>query len=162
MTKVSVTPVAQAIPFDNTTGGFTATDVQAAIIEAKSDAVNLPRYSIVTTFNGSVSNNQWLGYGNLLPGDQVPILIPVRSRLKELTFSSAGDGTVDGRLDLYKNGLLVGDIFYQGSFVNENKKTFSNIDQLFEAGDTLVGRWVDQGDNPSDAAIVYFFQVEET
>lgn len=162
MTKVSITPVAQSIPFDNATGGFDATDVQAAILEAKSDAVNLPRYSIVTTFNGNVSNNQWLGYDNLLPGDQVPILIPLRSRLKELTFSCAGDDKVDGRLDLYRNGLLVGDIFFQGSFVNENQKTFSGINQLFDTNDTLVGRWVDQGDNPGDAAIVYFFQVEET
>jgi hypothetical protein len=33
---ISITPVAKAIPFDNSTNGFIASDVQAAIEEVKS------------------------------------------------------------------------------------------------------------------------------
>ena len=39
--KVEVTPVAASVPFDNSTNGFSSTDVQAAIEEAKSSSSGL-------------------------------------------------------------------------------------------------------------------------
>lgn len=157
---VRSTPVAQAIPFDNTSAtGFTSDNVQDAIAEAKSDAIALPRYTIVTVFNGTVSNSQWLGYSNLLPGDDTPILVPTKARLREVTFANS-NSAVDGTLNLYKNGLASGNIFDGLNIVNQQNVSFS-VDELFQAGDVLRGRWVDTGTNPSDAAIVYFFQIEE-
>lgn len=156
---VRATPVAKAVPFDNTSTTFTSTDVNDAIIEAKSIAVNLPRYAVVTTFNGTVSNNQWLGYDNLLPGDTVPIIVPIAGVLKELTFSNANSG-VSGNLEVYKNGTAAGNIVATLSVSSEQSKIFTPI-ITFAEGDALRCRWEDTGTNPSDLALVYYFQATE-
>jgi len=152
-------PVSQAVPFDNASNGFTATDAQAAIEEARDTAIAKPRFSIVTTFNGVVSNNQWLGYDNLVPGNSVPIVIPIACTLREISFAFA-NSNVDGQFDLYKNGLLAGDIVHSTTFTNENVyKITSGLTVALLAGDLLRGRWVDGGDNPADMVIVYFPQI---
>lgn len=150
--------------FNNSSNGFTATNTQNAIEEAKTSAPGKARASIICTFNGTVGNNNWLGYSELIPGDQVPILIPWNAVLKEMTviYQNAflGSPSIDGRLDLYKNGTAGGNIVYQVSFVNDNNGGvfFPNIS--FTAGDQMRARWVDQGDNPSDMVICYFFLLE--
>lgn len=160
MTKVRTTPVAKSIPFDSSgPGNFSSTDVEAAIKEAKSDAINLPRYTIVTVFNGTVSNNDWLGYSNLLPGDATPIIVPEKAALKEVTFANGNSG-VDGKINLYKNGTAAGNIFNTLIITNGKEASFI-VEEVFQAGDTLRGRWEDDGTNPQDAAIVYFFQLQE-
>lgn len=159
MSKVNSTPVAKAIPFDKTGTSFTSDDAEAAIIEAKNIATSLPRFTVVTTFNGTVSNGDWLGYSNLIPGDVVPILIPVKCTLKEVTFFN--NNTTTGRLDLYYNGTSTGDIFNNLQLTSSPSGFKTTFTQLFNPGDTLRGRWVDQGTNPNDAVIVYFFQVAE-
>lgn len=146
--------------FDNSSNGFAATNVQAAIEEAKTTAVSKVRFTIVTAFNGTVGANQWLGYDQLLPGDTVPIVLPVACRLKEISVSFAG-ANVDGRIDLYKNGILAGNIINNTlTFTNANvKKVFTGLSHDFASGDELRGRWIDTGDNPNDMAVVYFFEV---
>jgi len=150
--------------------GFTSQNTQYAIEEAKSSAISAARFTIVTFFNGTIGNNNWLGFSEVIPGNQVPIRLPVKCRLKEIQFSYAqssllgipiGSEQVDGRFDLYKNGLTSpGDVVFQGSFANDaGGKYFTNVNVDFNPGDFMVGRWVDQGDNPSDMAIVYFFEV---
>lgn len=47
----SVTPVAESIPFDNSTNGFTADNVQAAIEEAKGGSTSI--FSILTHFRNA-------------------------------------------------------------------------------------------------------------
>jgi hypothetical protein len=147
--------------FDNSSNGFTATNTQAAIEESKASAPGKARASIVCTFNGTIGNNNWLGYSELIPGDQVPILIPWNCILKELTvvYQNAflGSPSIDGRLDLYKNGTAGGNIVHQITFTNDNDGGIFTPDISFNAGDQLRGRWVDQGDNPADMVICYFF-----
>lgn len=159
MTKVKVSPVARAIPFDGTGTTFTSTDTQSAIVEAKNIAVGLPRYTLLGVFNGIVSDGNWLSYSNLVPGDTVPILIPVKCSLKEVTFYNINSAS--GRLDFYRNGTLAENIFDSLSITNSTSGTKANFTQIFNLGDTLRARWVDLGTNPNDAVIVYFFQVEE-
>jgi hypothetical protein len=144
--------VARAIPFDNTGNGFTATECQAAIVEASRKA----RASITTTFDGNIGNNQWLGYTHLIPGDTVPIRIPWNCTLLEITMSWVG-AAVDGSFVLYKNGIGPGNIINTQVFTNQNGGANLTPNLSFVAGDLLRGRWVDSGDNPSDLAIVYFF-----
>lgn len=150
--------------------GFTSQNTQEAIEEAKNLAIAASRFAITTFFNGTIGNNNWLGFSEVIPGNQVPIRLPIKCRLKEIQFSYAqssllgiplGSEQVDGRFDLYKNGLTSpDDVVFQGSFVNQaGGKYFTNVNVDFVAGDFMVGRWVDQGDNPSDMAIVYFFEV---
>lgn len=159
--------------FDNDSNGFSSTNTQQAIEEAKAVAVALPRFSITTNFNGTIGNNQWLGYNELLPGNQVPIVIPIKCRLKEITFSWSSTislvggivtitAAVDGRYELYKNGLTAGQKVFERTFSNAGAGGISSsININFEARDIMVGKWVDLGDNPSDAAICYFFEVLE-
>ena len=48
-------------------GRWTDSDnVKDAISEAKSDAVALPRFSIIANHNGTLGNGQLVGYSNLL------------------------------------------------------------------------------------------------
>lgn len=156
--KFTKSPHAAHIPFEDVS--FSSTITQDAIVEAKNTAVSLPRFTIVTTFNGTIGNGQWLGYDNLLPGDTIPIVIPVKSILKEITFSYAGSN-IDGRYDLYKNGTAGGNIVFNQQFTNANSPTVAtSVNLSLLAGDTIRGRWVDQGDNPNDLAIVYVFQAD--
>lgn len=163
--------VAHEYWFDNSSNGFISTHTQAAIEEAKSSAILKPRFSIVTTFNGTVGNNNWLGYSELIPGNEVPIRVPLNSKLKEITVSykntdllgiPTGSNLIDGRLQVFKNGLTdPTDIVHTETFTNQaNGKIIAGLNISFAAGDYLVSRWKDDGDNPSDMAIVYFFQVE--
>ena len=54
---------AAAVPFDNETNGFTATDVQAAIEEAKLTG-GVARYAVPLIYNGTVGDNAWITYSN--------------------------------------------------------------------------------------------------
>lgn len=167
---VFMSPTAKSTPFDNSTNGYASTNVQDAIEEGVTTAIQKPRFSITTVFNGTVGNNDWLGYDNLIPGDQVPIRVPLNCILKEITMYykntallgiPTGSNLIDGRLQVYKNGLTdPTNIIHTETFTNQaDGKTISNLNVSFSAGDFIVCRWKDDGDNPSDAAIVYFFQV---
>lgn len=145
--------------FDNTSNGFTASNVQTAIEEAKTSAPGKARASITCTFNGVIGANQWLGYNELLPGNTVPIRIPWDCTLKEVTVSYASGTAVDGQIRIYKNGTAAGNIVYTETFTNQNDGKNFSPNLSFVSGDTLRGRWVDTGDNPNDMAIVYFFQL---
>lgn len=144
--------------FDNTSNGFTATNVQTGIEEAKNTATGLPRFTIVTSFNGTVSNNQWLGYNELIPGNVTPIVVPVKCKLTEISVSFNGS-SVDGRLDVYKNGTNPGDIVVNTfTFTNVNtSQTVTGLNVSLNPGDNIRGRWIDSGENPSDMAVVYYF-----
>lgn len=161
---------AEKISFNNASNGFESENAQAAIEEARQTATSLSRFGITTTFNSTVGNNQWLGYSELLPGNTTPIIIPRNCKLKEITFSWSSTITillglvtlssdVDGTFNLYKNGTSSGDIIWSKVFSNASGGAVSpNIDINLNAGDFIIGRWVDQGSNPSDMAICYFFQ----
>lgn len=149
--------VARGTPFDNSSNGFTATQVQAAIEEAKTSAPGKARASITTIFNAAISNNQWLGFSDQLPGDTVPIRIPWNCVMTEVAVSWVGTA-VDGQLKFFKNGLVdPTNVVFTRTFTNVNggEVFFPNIS--FAANDQYRGRWIDTGDNPSDMAIVYFF-----
>lgn len=146
--------------FDNSDNGFAATTTQAAIEESKNTAPGKARASVTCTFNGTISNNNWLGYNEVLPGNQVPILIPFNCILKEMSviYSNA---SIDGKLRLYKNGTGYGNIVYTAQFTDDNDGGIFTPNVVFSAGDQLRGRWVDEGSNPVDMAIVYFFLITD-
>jgi len=156
---------AEDIVFNNTSNGYTATEVQSAIEESFNSAILKPRFSIVTTFNGT-TGNEYLGYSELIPGDKTPIRIPLNSVLKEITVAYRdtllGSASIDGTYRLYKNGLSnPGDVVHTEVFSNQNNgKLITGLNISFNANDYMVGQWVDQGSNPKDMVIVYFFQVQ--
>jgi hypothetical protein len=153
-------PVAAAVPFSNAINGFTATESQAAIEEAKNTAPGKARVAITTTFNGTVGANQWLGYNELLPGNQVPILLPFACTLKEVSVTWVG-AAVDGQIKFFKNGTTdPTNVIHTQTFTNQSDGGYFTVNQAFAAGDSVRGRWIDQGDNPSDMALVYFFLLD--
>lgn len=163
MSNISKSPVARSIPFDTSENlwPLTPKNTQEAIEYARNNAVATVRFCIVTTFNGTMGSNQWLGYNELMPGNAVPIVLPMNCILKEISTSYNG-AAVDGRLDLYKNGITSGELIDNTTFTYTNqasRKTFTGLNYSFAAGDQLRMRWIDLGDNPSDFALVYFFEV---
>jgi hypothetical protein len=164
--------VAKSIPFDTTDNNFGSPSVQEAIIEAKNKAISVSRFTITGIFNGTIGNNNWLGYSEVLPGNQVPIRLPINCKLREISFSYytstllgvplSGD-QVTGKFKIFKNGLTdPTHVIHTEQFTNQvGGKTVSGLDLSLNANDFIVGKWIDEGNNPSDMAIVYFFEVIE-
>lgn len=157
----SSTVVADSVPFDNNPNGtpvFTATDpstVQEAI-EASGEkgqlALDTPRYTILLQNNGTLSNGTFIGYDSLIPGDSTPVIIPVDSQILEFTFSNSSSDA-DYTLEFRKNGTAVA-TFYSVSKVNTQFFTDNTIDEIFNAGDQIYIKYVDDGNNASDAVIM--------
>ncbi len=145
--------------FSNAGNGFTATDVQAAIVEARDNAVSKARFAMVFVHNGSVGNNTWLGFSELVPSNTTPLVVPVACKLTELAMSFAG-ANVDGVLLIYKNGTAnPANVIYSNTFTNQNtSKLMTGLNITLNAGDLLRAQWQDTGDNPNDAALQWFFQ----
>lgn len=150
---------AQYCLFDNTSNGFTATNEQDAIEEARDTAVGKARFAMLFVHNGTVGAGTWLGFSELVPSNTTPLVVPVAAKLKELAMSFKG-ANVDGVLKIFKNGTtdpthVVASI----TFTNENTyKLVTGLDIDLVAGDLLRAKWTDTGDNPSDACLQWFFQ----
>lgn len=110
MTKIVISPVSKAIPFDNSINGFVSTDAQAAIEEAKQNAEGFPRAGLSLTHNGTVGDLAWLTYSELLANPR--ILFPVKTRLKEFTWVNANVNIRALQYKFYKNGQLAGNLVY--------------------------------------------------
>jgi hypothetical protein len=102
--------VAGTVPFDNGTNGFTSDEVQSAIEEAKQNAEGFPRAGLALTNNGTVGNNNWITYSELLANPR--ILFPVKTRLKELTWVNNNSNIRSLQFKIYKNGQAAGNLFY--------------------------------------------------
>lgn len=142
--------------FDNSTNGFTANNVQEAIEEVEFIAAPLI-VPILLTHNGTLSNNTFLGYDNLLPGDSTPVIAPITGNFTVFTWSNSRS-FADFELEFRKN-TTVGTPFFSWS-VN-NTKTASVVlptPEPFTAGDEIYVKYVDQGFNASDAAVVLGFK----
>ena len=111
--KVYTTPVAKSVPFDNSTNGFTATDTQSAIEEAKSSAIGTARYVIQCGFDGSASHGRYLEFIGNVACDQTPYVVAANIQLRELSISVAANATVT--VSIIKNGSTVESISLSGS-----------------------------------------------
>lgn len=149
--------VASSVPFDNDTAQFSSNpeNVQEAIEasgEGVQTALDTPRYTILLQHNGTVSNNTFIGYDSLIPGDSTPVIIPIYSQILEFTFSNSNSGA-DYTLEFRKNGTGVA-TFYSVSKTNTQFFTDSTIDTIFNAGDQIYIKYIDNGTNASDAVIL--------
>lgn len=157
-------PVAQAVPFDGTEDSegnvvnppFVSENVKDGIIEARDEAPGKARAHRLFTHNGTLGDNFWHGYSNLIPSNTTPMIIPWDCVLKEYSLS-ANRPSMDGRMDFYLNGLTGGDIVYSIQFNNVNTTLIDFPELSLNAGDLLRLRWVDQGQNPRDAISTFDF-----
>ena len=139
---------------------FNDTPAGAHTLKSLSDGSILAvcsRYTILLTHNGLPSNGDWLGYSSLIPGDDTPIIFPLDCTLLELTFSNK-NSDADFDLELYKNGLTVTEKFHTINKTNILTFTETGIDEHFNANDKFYIKFIDQGKNPSDVAIILFLQ----
>ena len=156
------TQLAQQTPFDNASNGFTATNVQAAIEEAKNSAT-VQRFSIQLLHNGNMTNNQRFPYDALLPN--TPVIVPKNSILRELAFSNQA-ATTDARFDIYRRSPPISSatpggtatLLQQWTITNQQTAVLSGLNFAFTAGQELLIIFVDTGDNPADAAMICFFE----
>lgn len=155
-TKFAVTDVAESTPFDNDTNGFTADNVQEAIEEVQTAVAPLV-VPLTLVYNGSLSNGDWLGYNNLLPGDDTPIVIPITGAFTGFTWSNSRS-TADFQLTFRLNSTS-GSIFFSWS-VDDTQAAFVELGtpEAVTAGDTLFIQYLDEGTNAVDAAIVLQFK----
>lgn len=148
-----VKDVAKSIFFTDI--GFTSTNVQDAIIEAKQNAEGFPRAGIALIQNGSMGDNDLVSYSNLTP--DTDIVFPVKTKLNELTFANSNT-SVECDLEIYKNGTGGGnliDTLNISTGGSRNAYFDLNADNItFEAGDYMKIIYKDQGTNASDMVVV--------
>jgi len=144
--------VAEAIPFDNSSNGFTADNVQTAIEETKTYNEGFPRAGINLINNGSVSNNQFISYSELLPNTPIGPF-PVKLKLNEIMWSNVNTN-VSFDLQFFLNGSATP--FYTYSTVNDadGMGYASGLTYTFNVGDYIKIKYIDQGTNASDFALV--------
>lgn len=139
--------------------GITSLDTQSAIEEVKSIVTGIARFASVFVANGTVGNNNWLGFNELVTSLTTPMVIPVKCILKEMAMSFNGTA-VSGVLLIYKNGTNNPiDVVNSTVFTNVNTvKLITNLNIVLNPGDLIRAQWRDTGNNPADASLQFFFQ----
>lgn len=170
------TPVALSTPFeplrnpDSTgiQGLITMDNVQDAIEEAVQIAPGKQaRFTISLLNNGTLGNGARFGYDSLLPN--TPVIVPRKCRLKEATFSNQNTNT-DAQFDIYRRSPPISSstpggtatLLYTWTFTNSQTASLTGLDLLFLAGEEVLVRFTDTGDNPSDANMMLFFTNDDT
>ena len=93
------TQTAGQTPFDNSTNGYDAIDVQAAIEETLFDAINNDRYPIQASYNGNANAGRYL---EIFPGENsfnAPMLAPSTSYVVAVTAQAAANS--NGAIEIY-------------------------------------------------------------
>jgi hypothetical protein len=142
--------VAETVPFDNSTNGFTSDLVQTAIEEAKQNSEGFPRLNIRGNYNGVVGNNQWLGAGNELLNNTPFIVFAIDTSLREISWSNQ-NSNVQFTLE-FRLGSKTGTIFYSLIVTSPNAGNgyVNNLNLSFSAGDVIYIQYKDNGTNCSD------------
>lgn len=142
---------AENIPFDSdgTVFPLTITDVQTAIEYAKQNAEGFPRAGIRGIYNGTVSNNNWLGPNELLPNTPFAVF-PVNTKLNEITWSNQ-TSDVAFRIQ-FRKGSKTGAVFYTLTVTSPNPGYgyVAGLTETFVPGDVIYAQYLDDGQNCSD------------
>ncbi len=107
--------------------------------------------------NGTVGNNTWLGYSSLIPGDDSPVIMPRNCQMTEFTFSNKNSGA-DYTLEFYKNGMTSSEKFLTIAKTNTQYFFQNGLTYTFNAGDLIFVKYIDNGNNASDAVAVMYFK----
>lgn len=153
MATVTTTQVASSEPFDNSTNGFIATNSQEAIEETKGKI----QYTVSINRNGRMSNNDWLGRSETM-GNTSSFVANRNVSLIGIAWANSNSGC-QFSLEFYKNGRTT---------TKFRTYTASNLtygydfgwNDLFNAGDFLDIKYIDNGQNASDFGIDLYFSVE--
>jgi hypothetical protein len=164
---VKLAEIAKSIRFDNSTNGFSSSEVQSAIEESKTSVVGSMFHMLFE--NNGTSTNIWLNYGaNPASSNSVFAVMPFDCKLVACSFTNAassvdlniqvnianqGSGNTVNRTIIFK---VKNDRVATFSFPNSN-----NSNLLLNQGDK-VGVYInDKGDNPNDPVVTLYFKVLE-
>jgi len=146
--------VAEAVPYDNTDSGLVSENTKDAIDEINAKA-NVAVFTIPLVYNGTISSDTFISYSNLTPNS--PIIVPVNSEFVAFTFSNSRSGA-DYGLEFRINSTT-NTPFYSTS--KTNTQFFSETvtpPQVFNAGDIISVKYLDQGGNSNDVVIILAFR----
>lgn len=152
-------PVARSVPFDNTVTNLLVAENEQDAIDELTSQQNIVRLVLNATYNGSWTNNSFLGRDNLLPN--TPMTFARNVQINELAFVNQNTNAAFF-LDLYKNGQSAGNLIQTLSFTTGSSKlqVFSGLTLNFNAGDFLFFRYRKiSGSTPSDSSIDIYCKV---
>jgi hypothetical protein len=86
--------ISRTLPFDNATNGFTATEAQSAIEEARATAEGKARYCVSCGFDGNASTGRYLEYNSNVDSNQSGFVLPRNSILKEMSLCVNTSATI--------------------------------------------------------------------
>jgi len=163
--QIGITDVASSIPFDNSTNGFAATDVQTAIEEVRT-SFNGKGYQLTFVANGTATNT-WLSQEDAnVPSSASPAMVAYKSRLVGITFvnKNVNVNTII-RIAISNKATTNNTINRAYKWTLDNVRTASKTDDqlgfTLEAGDKVGVYMEDTGGNPSDVVIVMHFIVTD-
>jgi hypothetical protein len=85
--------VASSTPFNNSTNGFTAIDVQAAIEEVNNNASSKGRYVICAGFDGNASSGRFLEFNSNVDSDKAGYVVVRNCILREISLVCESNAT---------------------------------------------------------------------
>lgn len=143
---------------------LTSLEAQSAIEEVYfklvSQLTSEIRLVLLNLYNGTWSNNQFLGRSELLPS--TPIRFARNVVLNELSFQNQNVAK-NFFLDIYKNGQAIGNLLATltvNTGATGTGQSFQNLNLTFAANDTLFFRYRNiSGTSPSDSAIEIYCRV---
>lgn len=86
-------PVAQSIPFNNTSNGFTATNVQEAIEEGSNNISSKARFLASCGFDGNAAVGRFLEFNSNVDSNQSGFVLPRQAYLKEVSLVVQANAT---------------------------------------------------------------------
>ena len=127
---IEISPVSKSVPFDNTTNGFTSTEAQSAIEEAKSVAASASRGPTLCGFDGSAGTGRWLEFYSNNPSNGNPFIIAEPAELVAVSISASANST--GTVTIFKNGVSLQTISLSASRKNRVKNLLHSLTDLDE------------------------------
>lgn len=144
------------IYLSNADNDFVANNVKEALEEVYGIASPLT-VPIHLIYNGTLSKGDFIGYSNLLPGDQTPVVAPITGTFASFTWSNSNI-SADFTLQFRKNSTVATPFFSYTRTNTQFESVTLPTPQSFTAGDQIFIEYVDQGSNARDAAIILNFR----
>jgi hypothetical protein len=118
------------VSFDNATNGFTSTEVQSAIEEAKTSAEGKARYAVGFGFDGSGSSGRWLETHTNIASNISGYVVAQPAVIKELSLACGSSTTIT--VGIYKNLVQITTIVMSSQKVDAESKTINvtTLDEL--------------------------------
>jgi len=124
------------------------------------EAIDVPRAPLLLIHNGTLSNGQKIGYGNLVNG--ADIVMAFRGSLEEITFANT-NSSADAGFRFYRGAVSPANLFFTWSFDNKATHVATSSEfasnPIFERGDIINIYFDDEGGNPSDMTMGLFWKV---